>query len=184
MKKTILTFGLISGAVISGLMTLAMVFSNQIGFDRGLLVGYTSMVLSFLLVFFGVRAYRDNEGQGAITFGRAFGLGMCIMLIACVCYVVTWEILYHFFMPDYFDKYAAHAIEQARAAGADAATLAAKAEKLRQAKAMYANPFVNAAMTFIEPFPVGLLITLISAVILRKKAKTGDAVAVSVSGRG
>jgi hypothetical protein len=181
MKKTILTFGLISGAVISGLMTIAMVFSDKLGYDHSLVVGYTSMVLSFLLVFFGVRAYRDHEGQGAITFGRAFGLGMGIMLISCICYVATWEILYHFFMPDYFDKYGAHVLEQARAAGADAATLAAKAEKLRQAKAMYANPFINAAMTFIEPFPVGLLITVISAVILRKKPRAAAGAAVAVS---
>jgi Protein of unknown function (DUF4199) len=163
-------------------MALAMAFSNQIGFDRGYVVGYTSMVLSFLLVFFGVRAYRDNEGQGTITFGRAFGLGMCIMLITCVCYVITWEIIYYFFMPDFFDKYGAYVIEKARAAGADATALAAKAEEMRKAKAMYANPLVNIAMTFIEPFPVGLLITLISATILRKKAKTPageSAIAVS-----
>jgi hypothetical protein len=181
MKKTILTFGLISGAVISGLMTIAMVFSNNLGYDHSLVVGYTSMVLSFLLVFFGVRAYRDNEGLGYITFGRAFGLGMCIMLISCVCYVATWMILYYFFMPDFFDKYGAYVIEKARASGASAAALQAKAVEMQKAKAMYANPFVNAAMTFIEPFPVGLLITLISAVILRKRPKTvpGEAVAVS-----
>jgi hypothetical protein len=173
MKKTILTFGLISGAVISGLMSLAMAFSNQIGHGEGaMVVGYTSMVLSFLLVFFGVRAYRDNEGQGSITFGRAFGLGMCIMLIACVCYVATWEIIYHFFMPDFMDKYGAYVIEKARAAGANAAALEAKAAEMRHAKDLYANPFYNVAITFIEPFPVGLLITLISATILRKKAKT------------
>jgi Protein of unknown function (DUF4199) len=182
MKKTILTFGLISGALISGLMSLAMAFSNQIGHgERGMIVGYTSMVLSFLLVFFGVRAYRDNEGQGFITFGRAFGLGMCIMLIACVCYVVTWEIIYHFFMPDFMDKYGAYAIEKARAAGANAAALKAKAAEMRHAKELYANPLYNVAITFIEPFPVGLLITLISATILRKKAKTPAGAAVGVS---
>jgi Protein of unknown function (DUF4199) len=182
MKKTILTFGLISGALISGLMSLAMAFSNQIGHgERGMIVGYTSMVLSFLLVFFGVRAYRDNEGQGFITFGRAFGLGMCIMLIACVCYVVTWEIIYHFFMPDFMDKYGAYAIEKARAAGANAAALEAKAAEMRHAKELYANPLYNVAITFIEPFPVGLLITLISATILRKKAKTPAGAAVGVS---
>jgi hypothetical protein len=183
MKRTILTFGLISGAVISVLMGLAMAFQNQIGFDRGYVVGYTSMVLSFLLVFFGIRAYRDNEGQGSITFGRAFSIGMGIMLIACVCYVVTWEFIYYFFMPDFMDKYAAYVLEKARAAGASPAVLAEKAQKLQQAKAAYANPLVNVAMTFIEPFPVGLLITLISAVALRKKAKgqgaETEAVAVS-----
>ena len=181
MKRTILTFGLISGGVISVLMALAMAFSKQIGFDRGYVVGYTSMVLSFLLVFFGIRAYRDTEGQGYITFGRAFGIGMGIMLIACACYVVTWEIIYYFFMPDFMDRYAAYVLEKAQAAGASPAVVAEKAEKLRQAKAAYANPLVNVAMTFIEPFPVGLLITLISAVILKKKAKTQGAEAVAVS---
>ena len=179
MKKTILTFGLISGAVMASLEILAMVFSKQIGFDRGYVVGYTSMVLSFLLVYFGVRAYRDNEGQGTITFGRAFGIGMGIMLITCVCYVVTWEILYYFFMPDFMDRYAAYVLDKARAAGASPAVLADKAAKLQQAKSAYANPLVNVAMTFIEPFPVGLLITLISAVVL-KKAKTQGAEAVAV----
>jgi Protein of unknown function (DUF4199) len=185
MKRTIFTFGLISGAVVSGLMALAMAFQNQIGHERGMVVGYTSMVLSFLLVYFGVRAYRDNEGHGVITFGRAFGVGMGIMLITCACYVVTWEIIYHFFMPDFMDKYAAHVLEKARASGADAATMAAKTEEMRKATAMYANPFFNVAMTFIEPFPVGLLITLISATILRKKAKTTEVLgAMAVSNRG
>jgi hypothetical protein len=181
MKRTILTFGLISGAVMASLEVLAMAFSKQIGFDRGYVVGYTSMVLSFLLVFFGIRAYRDNEGQGIITFGRGFGVGMGIMLITCVCYVVTWEIIYYFFMPDFMDRYAAYVLDKARAAGASPAELARKAEGLRQAKEAYANPLVNVAYTFIEPFPVGLLITLISAVILKKKPKTQGAPSMAVS---
>lgn len=168
MKKTILTYGLISGAICSALMDLATVFGNRIGFDHSMLLGYTIIVLSFLLVFFGIRSYRQEAG-GTITFGRAFGLGISITLITCVCYVVTWEIVYYFFMPDFMDKYGAYVMEKARAAGASAAALQAKAEEMRRAKAMYANPLINAAMTFIEPFPVGLLITLISAAVLRKK---------------
>lgn len=171
MKRAILTFGFISGAIQAGLMVVAMIFSDRIGIDRGYIVGYTSMVLSFLLIYFGIRAYRDQAGGGVITFGRAFGIGMAITLISCMCYVVAWEILYYFFMPDFFDKFGAHAVEKARAAGASAAQIAATAEQFRKYKEMYANPLINGAMTFIEPFPVGLLITLISATVLRKKPK-------------
>ncbi len=174
MRKVILTFGFISGGILSALMVVTMVYSNHIGFDRGLVVGYTTMVLSFLLVFFGIRAYRDGEGNGSITFGRAFGIGMAITAITCVCYVVSWEILYHFYIPDFMDKYAAYAMEKARAAGASPAALAAKAAELQKAKAMYGNVLVSSAETFLEPLPVGVLITLISAGILRKKTPTTD----------
>lgn len=180
MKKTILIFGFISGAIMSVLITLAMVFSNQIGFDRGAYVGYSVMVLSFLLVFFGIRSYRENAG-GFITFGRAFWIGLAITAISCACYVVTWEILYHFFMPNYFDNYIAHSLENARAAGASPAALAAKAAQMEKMKTIYENFFTGVAMTFLEPLPVGLLITLISAAILRRKPKTQTAAAVAVS---
>ena len=177
MKKIILTFGFISGAIMSGLMVVSMVYANQIGFDRGLFVGYTTMVLSFLLVFFGIRAYRDQAG-GGITFGRAFAVGMAITLISCAFYVVTWEILYRFFMPDFMDKYGAYALEKARASGASAAALAAKAAELQKSKESYSHVLVRVPMTFIEPFPVGLLITLISAFILKRE----NAVATTQAG--
>jgi hypothetical protein len=169
MKKTILTFGLISGAISSLLMVATVPFADRIGFDKGAVVGYTAIVLSFLLVFFGIRSYRDNEGNGQITFSKAFAVGISITVISCVCYVVTWEILYYNFLPDFMDKYGAHMIEKAKASGASAAALQAQVEQVKKYKEMYANPLINAAMTFIEPFPIGLIITLISAAVLRKK---------------
>ena len=125
MKKTILTFGLISGAVSTLMMWVSMLFADKIGFDRGYVVGYTSIVLSFLLVYFGIRSYRDNIGNGQITFAKGFAVGICITLISCVCYVVSWEILYFNFMPDFMDKYGAHVVEKLKAAGATAATIQA-----------------------------------------------------------
>ncbi|AXC10375.1 hypothetical protein ACPOL_1024 [Acidisarcina polymorpha] len=169
MRKTILTFGLISGAISSLLMALTVPFEHQIGFDNGLVVGYTIIVLSFLLVYFGIRSYRDNPGNGQITFTKAFTVGISITLISCICYVVTWEIIYFNFLPDFMDKYNAHIIENLKAAGTSPATLQAKIQELQKSKEMYNNPFINAAMTFIEPFPVGLVITLISAGMLRKR---------------
>jgi len=169
MKKTILTFGLISGAIISVLMVATVPFADRIGFGHSYLVGYTTMVLAFLLVYFGIRSYRDNFGDGRISFGKAFVIGISIALISSLCYVVTWEILYFKFMPDFMDKYGAYAIQKLQASGASAAAIQAKVEEIKRYKALEDNPLTNAAMTFLEPFPVGLLVTLISAALLRRK---------------
>src|SRR6266576_4463382 len=91
MKKTVLTFGLISGALSSLMMVATVPFAHRIGFNKALIVGYTTIVLSFLLVFFGIRSYRDNASNGQITFTEAFAVGISITLISCIFYVVTWE---------------------------------------------------------------------------------------------
>ena len=171
MKRTIVRFGLISGAVSSLLMVATVPFADRIGFDKGAIVGYTSLVLSFLLVFLGIRSYRDNVGNGQITFVRAFAVGISITLISCVCYVVTWEVLYYNFLPGFMDKYAAYVTAKAQASGASAQAVQTQLQQLQKYKELYQNPFFNALLTFIEPFPVGLVITLISAAILRKKAR-------------
>jgi hypothetical protein len=173
MRKTILIFGLISGLISSLMMAATMTIFKGLNDHHGYLLGYTSIVLSFLLVYFGIRSYRDNIGGGQITFGRAFAVGICITLISCVFYVVTWEIIYFNFMPGYLDSYGAAAIEKLRAAGASAAAIQAKTEEMAKMAKLYRNPLYNAAMTFLEPFPVGLVITLISAAVLRKKAQPG-----------
>ena len=171
MKKIVLTFGLISGVVLCGLMLLTVAFVERIGFDRGVIVGYTTMVLAFLFVFFGIRSYRENVGGGAISFGRAFTVGILIMLITCVMYVVTWQFEYRTFFPDFMDKYAAHVIEKARAEGASAEEITRQTEELKSFKEMYANPFYNVLFTIMEPLPVGLVMTLISAAILRRRPR-------------
>jgi len=170
-KKTIITFGLISGVISSVLMVSTMPFAHRIGNDKALILGYTSIVLSFLLVFFGIRSYRDNELDGHISFGKAFGVGICITLISCIFYVGTWEVLYHTVFPNFMDDYSASMISKAQASGLSAQALQAKIDEIQKMKVMYANPLFNVLMTFIEPFPVGLVITLISAAVLRKKAR-------------
>lgn len=171
MKKIVLTFGLISGAIISALMLATVPFMHKIGMSGGLVLGYTTMVLAFLLVFFGIRSYRDNVGEGRISFGRAFSVGLLIMLIGCAFYVITWEIVYFNFMPDFTEKYAAFALEDARAKGASPAELAQQTAELKQFQVMYNNIFYNVAFTLLEPLPVGLVMTLISALILRRGRK-------------
>ena len=163
------------------MMVATVPFADRIGFDKAAVIGYTSIVLSFLLVFFGIRSYRDNVGNGQITFSKAFAVGISITLISCICYVVTWEILYYNFLPDFMDKYGAHMVEKIKASGASAAAVQAQVEQVKKYKEMYANPLLNAAMTFIEPFPIGLVITLISAAVLRRKPRS-QAGAVAFAG--
>ena len=175
MKRIVLVFGLIAGGVLSVMMSINMLFSEKIGLDHGvsgLIVGYTTMVLAFLMVYFGIRSYRDTVADGVITFGRGFAVGICITLITCIFYVATWEVIYHNFMPDFETKYAASVIDKARASGATQAQIDAKTAEMARFKEMYRNPFMNVAMTFIEPLPVGLIFTLVSAGLLRRKRRT------------
>lgn len=177
MKRIVLTFGLISGAIMGGMMVLSMVFfHDQIGFsDKGLIVGYTSMVLAFLMVFFGVKSYRDNVAGGTVKFGRAFRVGFLIMLVGIVCYVAAWQVVYYKFMPDFTDKYAAYAVAKAKSSGATEAQVAEKQKEMAEFAAMYKNPLVNIAFTVMEPLPVGLIITLVTAGVLSRKRRDQDA---------
>jgi hypothetical protein len=181
MKKTVLTYGLISGLMISVLMGGSLLVANKIGSGHSMVLGYTMMVASFLLIYFGIRSYRDNSLDGQISFGRAFSCGILIALITCVCYVAMWEILYFNFMPHFMDSYFAAQIHQAETAGLDPATTTAKIAEIQRSQQLYQNPFVNMAYTFIEPFPVGLIISLISAAILRRRAQPQTAQAPSVA---
>ena len=174
MKKVVLTFGLIGGVISSVLMLSTIPFEDKIGFERGLILGYTTIVASFLLVYFGIRSYRNNVGGGRISYGRGFAVGILITLITCLFYVGTWEVMYFRFMPDFMTKYTANELEKFRASGASEAAIQAKKAELDRAVIAYNNPLVNAAQTFLEPFPVGLVITLISAGVLRRKAGARD----------
>jgi len=169
MKRTVLRFGLISGAVMSLLMLATLPFQDAIGFDKGALVGYTGMVLAFLVIYFGVRSYRDKEGGGAVGFGRAFVVGALIAVVSSACYVATWEVIYFALAPDFMQKYEAYALQKAKAAGESEAAIERKRAEMAEFARMYRNPLFNAAITFVEPLPVGLLIAAASAVALRRR---------------
>jgi len=180
MKKTVLTFGLIAGVMISVLMDGSLLIANKVSSGHSMLLGYTMMVASFLLVYFGIRSYRDNTLGGQISFGRAFACGILIALITSVCYVAMWEILYFNFMPHFMDSYWAAQIHKIQSSGLDPATTAAQVAAIERSQQLYQNPFVNMAYTFMEPLPVGVIITLISAAILRRKAPVETTAASAV----
>lgn len=179
MKKTVWTFGLIAGAVLSVMMWLTIPFMDHT--DRAEIVGYTTMVAAFLLVFFGIRAYRDGVATGTVSFGRAFGVGLLIVLIASVCYTLSWQVLSRKFYPDFVTKYRDAQITQIRASGKPQAEVDKAVADANRFAEMYKNPVVNFALTMLEPLPVGIVIALVSAGVLsrRKRSAMGYVAAAS-----
>jgi len=169
MKKIVLTFGIISGLILAAMMITSLTFFHKVSEDKSLIIGYTTMVLAGLPIFFGVRSYRENVNGGKLTFVRAFAVGLLISLISCCFYVGTWEVTYYKFMPDFAEKYAAQMVERAKASGASQQKIDQTTRQAEQFARNYHNPAYNIGMTFLEVFPVFLAITLLSAGILRKK---------------
>jgi hypothetical protein len=174
MKKNIIIYGLIAGIIVSILMLFSVnSISHREGsfdYNRSLLIGYASMLIAFSLVFVGIRNYRDTYNAGVISFGKAFRIGIMIVLIASTIYVLTWLIDYFFFIPDFAEKYSAHMLDNLRASGASRAEIDKQTKELANFASMYKNPFYNAMMTYAEILPVGLVVTLISALILKRKS--------------
>ena len=169
MKKTVLTFGLIQGAVLSAMLLITIPFWDTLGFDRSEVVGYTSMVLASLLIFFGVRSYRDNVAGGSVSFWRGLTVGLLIGAVAGACYVITWQLISDRVAPDHMSKYTAHILAEARAAGESEAAIAERKAEMDKFAEMYENPLIRAAWTFIEPLPVTLLMALVAAGVLSRR---------------
>jgi hypothetical protein len=125
------------------------------------------------MVFFGIRSYRDTVGGGTITFGKAFTVGILITLVSCAIYVISWEFIHRRFLPTFFDDYLNHMVETMRAAGATQEALNQQLQENEQFRQWYRNPFIRYAMSMMEAFPVGLLITLISSLVLKRKTPKG-----------
>ena len=163
MKKLILVYGAISGLVVIVINT----FSYDLGISSTWL-GFLVMFIAFSAIFFAVKQYRDESLGGVIRFGTGFLVGIGITLVASVVYVLVWEI--YLAMTDYafVDDYIRSVVEGQEAAGASPEEMAATIADMETMREQYANPIVRLPMTFVEIFPVGLLISLISAFVLKE----------------
>jgi hypothetical protein len=170
-RRLIWRYGALSAAVLVGLAAIHVPLSldGTIPFSAGRTVGYASMVLAFVVVFFGIRAYRDEVAGGVLPFGRAFKVGMLMTLIVCAAYVVSWQIAYRAFFPDFLDTYGKAYLADLEQGGATAAELTAARTEMGKFAELYENPLFNVAITLLEVLPVGLIVTLVSAAILRRK---------------
>jgi hypothetical protein len=173
MKKNVIVFGGISGLIVATIMAISMAIysGNGHNFDYGMLVGYASMLLAFSFVFIGIKNYRDKYNNGLVTFGQAFKTGLFISLIASTMYVITWLVEYYFFIPDFMDQYAQHMLDKAKESGVSAEEMTKTAAEMNHYKELYKSPVMVILFTYMEILPVGLLVTLISALILKRKNK-------------
>ncbi len=173
MKKTITVFGLISGLVLAiflALVTITMKADTN-SMTTSMYFGYAMMLVAFSVIFVAIKNYRDRHLGGSISFGKAFQIGLGITLIASAFYVITWMILYQTVVPDFMDKYIAMELEQMRKAGKTAAEIQKHTDEMNSMKDMYSTWYGRAGLTFMEIFPVGLVISLIAAAIMKRKKK-------------
>ena len=173
MKKNVWKYGGLSGLVLAVAMGVTVPFEHHIKASYGMAIGYTIMVLSFLIVFVGVKHYRDTDRGGFIGFGRAFSAGALMMLIACICYVAMWEVLSATVEKHFAHDYATSMVKRAQNSGLQGAALDAKVAEAHNFEVMYSNPLYRMSMTLLEPLPVGLVMALVTAGILRRKPEGG-----------
>jgi len=186
MKSVVIKYGTISGVISACLMLLTMLIQKKSGFsNNGEFLGYLGIALSFIPLYVGVREYRQTEGGGYMTFWKALNVGIIIIVISGVFYAISWVMIYNWVTPDFPDKYSAFLIQQIKESTKSLKDTVAIHKQLKdtimvkqqmlQYKDMAKNPFIFGAITFTEPLPLGLVLTLICAAILRKNAPAGNA---------
>jgi hypothetical protein len=171
MKKIVITYGIIAGLITGGLMlaTMPLFVNGTVDMENGLWIGYTGMVIALSLVFFGVKSFRDHHAGGKITFGKGFLIGLGITLIASLFYVIAWEITFARSGEWFMQQWSTGELDKLKSSGATEAELQVAKQKWDEFGQVYQNPLVRFGMTLLEIFPVGLLISLFSAALLRKK---------------
>jgi len=172
MKKTVIVCGLIAGAIVTTMALISTsVYCAKGDFDHGMIYGYATMIIAFSLILVAIKNYRDKYNGGVISFWKGLKIGLLITLIASTIYVIGWLIDNYYFIPDFMDKYAAHIIDKAKASGASQAEINKQILDMTNLKEMYKNPFFKVLLTYAEIVPVGLVVSLISALIFKRKVK-------------
>jgi hypothetical protein len=171
MKKVILVYGIIAGIIVSTIMVITqpLLGEGKVSYDYGMLIGYSSMVISLSMVFFGIKAYRDQYLNGNISFAQGCKVGIMIALLASFMYATTWEIYYRTSASDYMEKYTEHYLEKMEKEGASIEEIDSMRAEMEEFSELYQNFFVRFGMTLIEILPVGVVIVLLSAAILRNR---------------
>lgn len=169
MLRAILTYGLISGGVVALAMFPLIIFGEPGtgGASHSMITGYALMLLALSLIFVAIKRRRDRVLGGVIRFLPALGLGLGISIVAGIVYVAGWEATLAATNYSFVENYSASMLEAARAKGASAAELAKITAEMEAFGVQYANPLFRLPMTFVEIFPVGVLISLVSAGLLR-----------------
>ena len=172
MRKIVITYGLISGAIITTLFLISMLLWSKgvINFDNGEYFGYGSMLVALSMVFFGIKSFRDNENGRKIGFWKGVLVGFLITLLASFVYASGWEVYMQVNPSNTFvEEYTAHYVNQLKQKGTPQEEIDKTMAEMASMMQMYRNPFIRFGMTLMEILPVGIIVTLLSAAILRKK---------------
>lgn len=168
--KVAIKYGAISGGIIVSTWFIGESFtSDEVDLSGGELIGYATMIIALSAVFMGVKSIRDEKGS--LSFKEGFLNGLGISLVSSIIYVLGWMIYMPNFAPDFPDKYGAAQIAKIEQMEIDESEKQQQIEETKDWIETYKKPPVMAAITFTEIFPVGLLVTLISALILKRKEK-------------
>lgn len=171
MKKIVLIYGIIAGVIVGAMLMITMPLyeSGTLKFENGEWLGYTTMVIALSMVFFGVKSYRDNQLGGSITFGSALTVGFLITLVAALIYALSWETTRLNMKGDFMTLYGEKQIEKMKNEGSTEAAIEVAKKKMKDFTDMYKNPLIRFGITLMEILPVGILISLVSASLLRRK---------------
>lgn len=168
MLRTILKYGVIGGVIVGiPTFTIPWQFKDHISGGTGMLIGYASMLIALTTVFLGIKQQRDVVQGGVIRFLPALGIGLAISVVAGIFYVLAWELAQAVTHMDFANEYASAVIAHQKAKGVSGAALARAVAEMDAFKRNYANPLWRLPMTFTEIFPVGVLVSLVSAGLLR-----------------
>ena len=166
MGRIISVYGLIGGVIVVVGMQLGINLLHDHG-SLGMVVGYLTMLVALTMVFVGMKRYRDTERGGVIRFWPAFGVGLGIATVAGLCYVAGWEAYMYATNYTFMDVYTKQVLAAKLAEGASASELARLRSEMATMTTQYANPLFRMPMTFAEIAPVGVVVALVSAAILR-----------------
>lgn len=168
MGRTILTYGAIAGLIVgTPLFAMMVIGGGQTLIEGGMLLGYTIMLVALSLVFLAIKRQRDAEGGGVIRFWPALKVGLGVSFIAAICYVVAWEAALAATEADFIGLYTESLIADERAKGAGPAAIAKLRADMAVMAQSYANPLYRIPLTMTEILPVGILVSLVSAALLR-----------------
>lgn len=171
MKKTVVKFGTISGVILAILMSVTIPFMDKsTNSTNAELIGFAGMIVAFSLIFVAIIQHRNQAIDGAISFGKAFRIGLYISLIASTFYVVTWMIISEFILPDFMDNYIEATIAKINESDFSDTEKMEQINEYEKMADWYKNPSLKFLFTYVEVLPVGILISLIASIVLKKKA--------------
>lgn len=179
MKSIIIRYSLIGSAIVAAMLVGGAVYCYSTGkFEGSMVLGFASMLLAFSFIFVAVKTQRDKFQGGVISFGQAFKTGFIIALITSTIYVLVWLICYYVFVPDFMEQFSSYTLEKLKASGASAQRIADETAMQQKYTQMYKNPLFVILFTYVEILPVGLLVSLIAALILKRSGNPNNRVAV------